>query len=140
MKEYHELLRRHHLRDTAPRRHVFEVLLAATAPLSIADIARDCPLHDRSTVYRSVATLLAIGAVQAVPLGWKQRYEVTSLFRAHHHHLQCTECGQVVDIASTALERLVQHEAARLGFVPTSHMFEIAGVCRECRQKTTHLA
>lgn len=133
MTTYNALLRQHNMRNTAPRRRVFEYLLAADAPLAIADIIAACPTVDRVTIYRSLEVLTEIGAVQVVPMGWKQRYEVTSLFRSHHHHLHCSSCGSVVDIASARIERLVQDIAEQHNFTPLNHTFEIAGRCGRCQ-------
>ena len=133
MSEYHELLRCHSLRDTTPRREVFRALSQAETPLSIADIVRVCSTINRTTVYRTLEIFGTIGVVQAVPVGWKQRYELTSLFVAHHHHMQCVSCGRVIDIASPKLERLVREIADSHDWTARSHTFELTGVCADCR-------
>lgn len=132
MDEYRELLRQHELRDTAPRRTVFEALLTTHAPCAIGEITRMCANIDRTTVYRSIETLLRIGAVQAVPIGWKQQYELTSPFKAHHHHIQCVRCKKVIDVSSPDIEQLVQEVAKSYHFTPEAHTFEITGVCDAC--------
>lgn len=135
MDDYHALLRRHHLRNTTPRRTVFAVLLNADKPQAISDLVRTCPEIDRTTIYRTLETFTNINVVQIVPIGWKQRYELTSPFRAHHHHLQCTQCHQVIDITSAPVEAFIRTIAAQHDFAVEHHTFEITGTCAQCQRE-----
>lgn len=135
MNEYRDLLRLNHLRDTAPRRAVFSALLETEVPQSISDLVRACPDIDRTTIYRTLETFAQIGVVQIVPIGWKQCYELTSPFRAHHHHLQCVNCHQVIDITSAPVEELIQQIATQHNFTVEHHAFEITGLCENCQRE-----
>lgn len=123
------------LRLTLPRRDVFDALYTAKEPLMIKDIVRLCPNIDRVSIYRSLELFTQQGIAEIVPLGWKQRYELTSPFRSHHHHLYCTNCGKLIDVHSQKLELLVASITKHYGFTAKEHTFEISGTCSDCQTK-----
>lgn len=124
---------RKNLRLTAPRRGLFEVLQSAKEPLSIAELAKACAHIDRVSIYRTVSLFESLNIVRSVPVGWKQKYELTTPFKAHHHHLYCSGCGLLIDVHSTDFEKLVADVATEHGFMPQDHTFEIKGLCKNCR-------
>ncbi|MFZ2545264.1 MAG: Fur family transcriptional regulator [Candidatus Saccharimonadales bacterium] len=121
------------LRLTEPRKVVFRQLHSATTPLSIANIASKCPSIDRVSIYRTIELFQQLDIVRPLPLGWKHLYELTSPFKAHHHHLSCTVCGRLIDVHSKKFEQIVASVAKEYEFAPQDHTFEIKGVCRDCR-------
>ncbi len=123
----------HKLRFTNPRKAVFDTLKVATAPLSHMEIAHMTPHADKVSIYRTIDLFMKLGIVVAVPHGWKQRYELAAPFRPHHHHLHCEVCGVVEEIQSAQLEKIIHALADRQGFLVTGHMFEITGMCSNCR-------
>jgi len=128
-----KILENHKLRVTKPRRAIFETLRSASHPLSEVEIAAATPTVDPVTVYRTIELFLKLEIVAGVAHGWKQRYELASMFRPHHHHILCSECGQVEEIQSEKLEQFIRHIAREHGFEVMSHTFEIAGICANCR-------
>ncbi len=133
--ELEVIFARNQLRMTTPRQAVFEAMRASEMPLSIGDITKKCPDVDRVSIYRTIELFVSLAIAEAVPLGWKQRYELTSPFQSHHHHLYCTSCGALVDIHSKKLEQLVASIARDYDFTPAEHKFEVSGLCEKC-QKT----
>lgn len=130
--ELEVIFARQQLRLTAPRKAVFRLLHTFDAPIAIADIADKCPMIDRVSIYRTIELFLQLGIVRAVPLGWKQLYELTSPFKAHHHHLSCTNCGRLIDVHSQKFEQLVATVSKEYSFTPQDHTFEIKGLCSDC--------
>ncbi len=124
------------LRMTTPRRKVFDVLHDSTVPLSVAALANRCANVDRVSIYRTIELFVELGIAEAVPLGWKQRYELTSPFKAHHHHLYCTNCNSLTDIHSKKLEQLVAAIARDYQFTPIEHKFEVSGLCHVCNKQS----
>lgn len=139
MSQYSELetlFARQGLRLTTPRKTVFQTLYASKHPLMIKDIVKSCPSIDRVSIYRTLELFVELAIVEIVPMGWKQRYELTSPFKPHHHHLYCTNCGTLIDVHSQKLELLVAAIAREYGFHPTEHKFEVSGLCADCKNKT----
>ena len=131
--ELEVIFAREQLRMTTPRQAVFDAMRSSDMPISIADIAKKCPSTDRVSIYRNIELFVKLGIAEAVPVGWKQRYELTSPFKSHHHHLYCTNCGTLVDIHSKKLEQLVAAIARDYDFTPAEHKFEVSGLCKICQ-------
>ena len=121
------------LRLTTPRRAVFEALHKSSRPLMIKDLIQACASTDRTSIYRTLGLFIELGIAEIVPLGWKQRYELTGPFKPHHHHLYCLNCGALIDVHSQKLEQLVAAITHEYGFLPAEHKFEVSGFCRACQ-------
>lgn len=132
-RELEAIFRHKNLRLTTPRREIFTVLRSSKTPLSASIIARSCPVIDRVSIYRTIKLFLHLGIVESVPLGWKQRYELTGPFKSHHHHLTCVKCAKLIDIQSLQFERVVAQVANSYDFAAHDHTFEIRGYCKNCR-------
>jgi len=99
-----------------------------------AAVRREMPTLSLATVYKTLDTLAAIGAVRPVSrLGGRGRWDANL---APHHHLVCTACGAVTDVTEPRLEaaaRPAAAVAARHGFEAAGHAVEIFGRCAACR-------
>jgi len=133
MEQLEQLFRSNHLRLTNPRRSVFRVLERAHAPLFIHDIIKSSGGGDRTSVYRTLEIFVRLGIIEIVPTGWKQRYELSDLFRPHHHHLDCMRCGELISIDTPKLETSIRSIARDHGYQLTSHHVELHGVCKKCQ-------
>jgi Fur family ferric uptake transcriptional regulator len=118
---------------TRPRLEIFRVLENAHSPLLPSEIftklKRDINL---SSVYRGLDLLEKIGAINSVSLGFKKRYDISEIFRAHHHHAACEKCKKSFAIEEERIEKLIEDISKEIGFVPSSHNFEINGICKKC--------
>jgi Fur family transcriptional regulator, ferric uptake regulator len=96
------------------------------AALAERDIAADF-----SSVFRAAEKLAAAGEIRKLTLeDGRARFE---LFDAHHDHLHCTRCGELVPIPCllgggnfAALER-------ETGVAILDHHLVLSGICRDCR-------
>lgn len=132
-RELETIFAREGIRLTNPRRVVFKILHESATPLSASMIAKQCDSIDRVSVYRSLELFVKLGIARSVPIGWKQRYELTDPFKSHHHHLSCTRCGRLIDVHSPKFEQLVSTVVAEYDFVASDHTFEVRGICKGCR-------
>ena len=85
-----------------------------------------------ATVYRTLGSLRDAGAIDAL-----SHHRGETCFRlcsdAHHHHLLCSECHRVIELADCDLQDWLDEVAAAHGFVASDHQLEITGVCASCR-------
>ena len=127
------------VRLTQGRRDTVEALVKMSGPRTAAEI------HDQvgstiplSSLYRSLSVLTDAGVLSAQHgSDGVIRFELAEWFTGHHHHLVCTSCGTVIDVAPTidqekAMEELVEEMAHDAGFTVTGHRFEIEGTCKTC--------
>lgn len=116
-----------------------QALHESTDPLTIADILG--ATHDlaQSSAYRNLSVLEEAGVVhRIVTTDDHARFELTEdITGAHHHHLVCADCGDVLDIGlSDSLEQRIHDElstaAESLGFVGAHHRIDLIGSCATC--------
>ena len=142
-EELHNLvedrLRRVDQRYTDGRRALVDVLAAAGGPVSIGDIADRLPDLPRSSAYRHLVDLQTAGVIRRVAANDEYaRFELAEDLTEHHHHLLCTNCGNVSDITPTAsFERTIARQldflAEAQGFEPHSHRVDVLGLCALCQ-------
>ncbi len=133
-----DLLGQHDLRYTVGRRALVKVLRVADRPVTLPELlglAGDLP---QSSAYRNLALLEEAGVVRRLVHGGDHaHYELAESLTEHHHHLICNHCGRVTDMTlSPALEQTLDDSfgsiAEASGFVASSHVIDVYGLCSQC--------
>lgn len=137
LPELAQRLRRKARRMTGPRRAIWEILRRHPHPMSSKDIYGELPKGegDLATVYRSLHLMEEMKMVKRFDLGdGVARFELLAEGDdGHHHHLVCTRCAKVVEIADCFTRELEKRIASRNGFKSISHKLEFFGVCPRCQ-------
>jgi Fur family ferric uptake transcriptional regulator len=131
-------LRRNSRKVTAPRQALLEILRRHRRPLTIKELhgalsAIDC---DLATVYRSLRLLEEIGIVKRLDFGeGAARFEfIEDEAQAHHHHLICTRCTEIVKLDECCLPDFNDARVGTAhGFKNVSHRLEFFGLCPNCQ-------
>lgn len=132
-----------HLREgghklTQPRRAILKALVAASRPLSPAEIqARGqafCANLGLVTVYRTLEIMAEVGIVRPVHVVEGCHGYVLAT-PGHTHHVICERCSAAVEIAGCELGGFLERVAQRTGYTVTGHWLEIAGLCTDCQQQ-----
>jgi Fur family ferric uptake transcriptional regulator len=143
LERFRSVLRARELKLSKVRDAVARCALSRAGHFSVEDIVR--ALQDEgvqeahlATVYRAMPLLVDAGIVQTtlVAPGDSQQYEVV-FEREQHHHLQCAECGRMIEFQSSALQALQREIAGRYGFQLDGRASELHGRCKECRRAGT---
>lgn len=140
--EVHDLINQR-LRDaeqlyTKGRRELVELLLAVGRPATMQELLERRPKLTQSSLYRNMVDLEGAGVVQkVVGADDRLRFELAEELIGHHHHLICTECGNVDDfVVPSRTERTLEAALAKAlgesGFQATGHRLDILGVCANC--------
>ncbi len=131
-------LRQKSQRVTGPRQAILSLLRQHRHPMTNKEIHAalakgDC---DLATIYRSMHLLEQMGMVKRFDFGdGVARFELlTGEEHAHHHHLVCTCCADIVEIDDCFAEELEARVAAAHGFKSVTHKLEFFGVCPDCQQ------
>jgi Fur family transcriptional regulator, ferric uptake regulator len=125
-------------RITPNRQAIFEVLAAASRPLTIPEMLESRPDLAQSSVYRNLVVLEQAGLVhRIVTTDEFARFELAEDITEHHHHLICASCGMIEDVpASAGLEKSVRTATAQIarstGFRTQRHRVDLVGLCRDC--------
>jgi Fur family ferric uptake transcriptional regulator len=104
-------------------------------PAEIHDKAqRDKPRIGLVTVYRTMEILAEVGLICELHSGGNCRSYLLRRPAVHHHHLICSECGQVVDFTDCDLSDLERRLSTETGFHMQSHLLEFLGRCPSCQK------
>jgi Fe2+ or Zn2+ uptake regulation protein len=122
---------------TAQRRVVLETVLEMdnhpTADQVHAAVADRMPELNRTTVYRSLETLVKLGLLTRLcHPGRVVRFDPRT---GMHHHLICLHCDTVVDIDDDTLDRIEVPDTSSRGFELQDFRVQLRGICRQCREK-----
>ncbi|MEA2684256.1 MAG: Fur family transcriptional regulator, ferric uptake regulator [Chloroflexota bacterium] len=126
-------------RRTTQRGAILDILEASGGHLTAAEIIdaiaeRRLPVN-RSTVYRTLETLLDAGLVRASRLGRSTSYELTHPEgEVEHHHLVCRECQAMLHVTGSGVTEILRAEAAQAGFRVEDVQLVATGLCRKCRR------
>ncbi len=131
-------LRRAGQRYSSRRRALVEIVAAAGKPCSIPEILKARRGLAQSSVYRNLAILEQAGVARRIVTGEDfARFELAEELSEHHHHLVCSSCGNVEDVAlppnlERRMEGTLTEVAASAGFTPAAHRLDVIGTCRQC--------
>lgn len=87
----------------------------------------------RATAYRTLAKLVDAGLLRRLELGPRMFYEHDYGY-PQHEHLQCNECGKMIEFQSPAIEAVMRDVSRQHLFNASGHTFVIRGTCAECNR------
>lgn len=127
------------LKWTKQRKHVYEVLLAASEPLSAVQIynrvERSCgeDTYALSTIYRILTSFEEKNLINKT--NWMGEGTVVyELNRGGHtHYAVCLECHKRIPLQSCPFAHVHMEEDAG-DFTVTGHKLELYGYCKDCKE------
>lgn len=126
----------HGYRVTGPRRAIIASALRQERPFTaeqlVADAATGAGESGRSTVYRTLEILAALGVLSRILDGSGRPVYVAGA-PVHRHHLVCAGCGTAVPFNTCPVEDLADALARENDFEVHGHLLEIFGTCGDCR-------
>jgi Fur family transcriptional regulator, ferric uptake regulator len=95
-----------------------------------AGLAESGVAADFSSVFRAVEKLVVASVVRKVTLDdGRARFELVD---AHHDHLHCTRCGQLVPVPCLLGPGRIAALERKAGIAILDHHLVLSGICREC--------
>lgn len=130
-----QLPRQRGRRLTRPRRLIWAALTAEPdSHLTPDEIVLRVPEVDRSTVYRTLETLVADGLALRTEIG----AGLATYEPAHehlHHHVACRLCGAITHIHDDTLGDLPTRVEAASGYLIGQTELTLVGICPACRSR-----
>jgi len=114
-------------------RYIFSQHNHFDADQLIDDLKKEGFRVSRATVYRTLTKLVDAGLLRQLELGPRKYYEHDYGY-PQHEHLQCTQCGKMIEFQSPAIEAIISEVSRQHGFNASSHTFVIRGVCVDCNR------
>ena len=126
-------------RLTKARTTVIDTLRGAGRPVTADEILAATPGLSQSSLYRNLAVFETAGVVVRIQSAdGRARFELSEEIAGHHHHLICTNCGSIDDVAlpdhlEGELDSVLAQVARVSGFAMDHHRLDVVGLCRDCR-------
>ncbi len=132
-----ELLREAGQRPTPQRLMILSILRHReghlTAAEILAEVRKEYPYVDVSTIYRTMNALKELRIVSETDMG-SGEYSYEWRLSDPHHHLVCRQCGAELSLDPTYLEDMQQRLLEEHGFRAEMDHLAIFGLCRDCRE------
>ena len=128
-------LQENNLRVTKQRKAIYKVLKKKSKPLSAREIYNILKIEHSdlrlSTIYRNLKLFVEKNIVKKLSYGQKENYYELQEGE-HHHHLICTECGEVrpLQCPLQGFETQVEQEN---NYHVLEHEIKVYGLCSACR-------
>ena len=123
-------------RLTAPRVAVATLIAEQDGHFTAADLVARARARrlgiGRATIFRSLEVLAELRAIQRIDLPTGEHAYV-ACEPLHHHHVVCSRCGRVTDIADEGLRAVVREVSRRTGYRVDEHRLELFGPCPDCQ-------
>ena len=118
-------------RLTRTRRTVVRAVLESPAHFTVDELGRRIPRVGRATLFRTMKLLQEIDVVCRVLMeDGSLHYRLST--RGHHHHLVCTNCGQVEDFFDGEIRRLIDELGHSTNYRIEGHWLDVYGRCHAC--------
>jgi Fur family ferric uptake transcriptional regulator len=129
-----DILRKAGYKATPSRLAVLSFMQKSKKPLSAQGIIERMDKNcDPVTVYRIIKNLALSGIIKQIDLRHNHaHYELVD--QNDHHHLICTECGRMEDIAGCEIEEMhktILRKTASFSEIQ-QHSLEFYGLCKGC--------
>lgn len=137
VKKFTEMLEAEGYRLTAARRLITEAMVSSGGHCSADELVdlvhKRAPGVGRMTVYRTLELYCRLGLARPFYQGTGAAHYAL-MDRGHHHHLICSDCGQVIEVDDCVLEQIGEkYIGERYNFDVRGHLLEFYGFCDQCR-------
>jgi Fur family ferric uptake transcriptional regulator len=134
-----QYLKKGNYRITPERFRVLDAVIAKSGHFDADELflnmRSEGSMVSRATVYNTLDLLLECGIVSRYRFGENHaRYEKTFGI-PQHHHLICTECGNILEFTSGKIEKIQAEVSRQMNFKATSHSLQIFGICEKCQSE-----
>jgi len=137
-KTFLEFLARHGLKLTRQRREVVNEIFNGAGHFEAEELVERLKGNrtrvSRATVYRTLDLLRECHLVEKLDFGTQRSYYEHVTPNAHHDHLICILCGNVIEFHNEKLETLQNEICENFGFQESYHSLRIFGHCSKCAQ------
>jgi Fur family ferric uptake transcriptional regulator len=138
MQDSKKILYDNNVSITNPRILVLEALLDNKSPITVDELLTKLENQvAKSTLYRVLSDLKKINILQEFTnLENQSVVELLLDTDSHHHHLFCSDCGEIIDVEmANEFEEKLSKEIKRIekkfNFIIEDHRLELFGKCTD---------
>lgn len=136
LQKLKEFLRKHKKSFTPERQDVFNCAkkMHHFSAEELFSILKKKGSVSRMSVFRTVQLFEEVGVFRKVITNSNAvRYEVNSS-KDHHEHMQCLNCGKLIEFPDTDLHKQLEEIAQKHDFIIQEHSIFLRGVCNKCSE------
>ncbi len=137
IEELKKIVKQKGLKYTEQREIVLNILVNASEHLSAEEIYNKIKKQHTNTnigiatVYRALSFLEDVKLITSIAFGSDgKKYESNT--KAHHDHLICTNCGEIIEFMDIEIENRQNKIAKKNNFKIVSHSMQLYGTCEKC--------
>lgn len=128
-----EALKEKGYKSTEQRKAIIQSIINQKRYVSAKDILNqvqvEYPSVSFDTIYRNLSLLTDLNMLEETQQNGESKYKI-SCVDDHHHHLICTNCGEISILSQCPMDLL---QLITGDFKITEHKFEIYGLCIKCQ-------
>jgi Fur family ferric uptake transcriptional regulator len=88
----------------------------------------------KASIYRALPLFIDCGLVREVDFNDGHWHYEHIYGHAHHSHLRCLGCGEVLEFVEPGLGLLEAHLAREYGYRIKGHQLQVHGLCATCQE------
>jgi Fur family ferric uptake transcriptional regulator len=88
----------------------------------------------KASIYRALPLFIDCGLIREVDFSDGHWHYEHIYGHAHHSHLRCLSCGEVLEFEEPALKVLEEQLARKYSYRIKGHHLQVKGYCPECQQ------
>ena len=124
------------LKQTRQRDTILKEFVSAKGHLTVEDLYERVrernPEIGAATVYRTLKLFCEAGI--ASPIHFQAGVTLYEYRSAHHDHLICVGCGEIVEFECSMIEQSQLDIAAEYGYRLVNHRHDLYGFCAKCNK------
>jgi Fur family ferric uptake transcriptional regulator len=135
---FREYIRQRSLRRTQEREEILQEIFAIHGHFDVDE------LHlrlrgkrskvSKASIYRALPLFIDCGLVREVEFSDGHWHYEHIYGHAHHSHLRCLGCGEVLEFEEPHLRLLEEHLAREYGYRIKGHHLQVHGYCATCQE------
>jgi len=135
---FREYLRRHNLLRTTEREQILQEVFAIHGHFDVDELhLRLKNKHSKvskASIYRALPLLIECGLVLEVDFSDGHWHYEHIYGHAHHSHLRCLGCGEILEFEEPALRMVEEQLARQYGYRIKGHKLQVHGYCGICQE------
>jgi Fur family ferric uptake transcriptional regulator len=134
---FQEYIRRRGLRRTPEREQILEEIFDIHGHFDVDELhlklRHKGSKVSKASIYRALPLFIDCGLVREVDFRAGHWHYEHIYGHAHHSHLRCLGCGEVLEFEEPRLPLLEEHLAQEYGYRIKGHRLQVEGYCAACQ-------
>jgi Fur family ferric uptake transcriptional regulator len=135
---FREYIRRRRLRCTPEREQILQEIFEIHSHFDVDEL--HLRLRDKgskvskASIYRALPLFIDCGLIREVDYTNGHWHYEHIYGHAHHSHLRCLKCGEILEFEEPRLRFLEEHLSREYGYRIKGHQLQVHGYCGTCQE------